>query len=153
MTHQHLVQLTSQHLPRPQDLETHVPKGHQVQPGPFNNDWDDNFKKMEEKIEAKMHNQLKNKGKLLPLNDIDTMCDQLSMSSFSNDIKLVVPPLKFFALKCPFYKKTKDLVAYVIHFKMIMAVICMLVNKRDVMFCNLFATISKKWLLNYILIA
>lgn len=35
---------------------------------------------MEENIEAEMNDKLKSQGKLHPLNDIETMCDQLSSS-------------------------------------------------------------------------
>lgn len=65
------------------------------------------------------------KEKLHPLNDIKTICDQLSMSPFFDDIELVVLLLNFLPPKCPPYKRTKDPMAHVIHFKMVMAAICL----------------------------
>lgn len=73
---------------------------------------------MEKKIKEKVNDQLKKQGKGCPLNDIEAICDQLSAFPFSNDIKLMVPPPKFWVLKCPPYKGMNDHVAYVINFKM-----------------------------------
>lgn len=95
---------------------------------------------MEEKLEAKIDERLKSQGKLRSLNDIVIVCDPLSVSSFSYDIELVVPHFKFSAQTFPLYKGTKDLMAYVKNFKMAIAAICIPKDKRDAMFCKLFAT-------------
>lgn len=77
---------------------------------------------------------MKSQRKLHPLNDIKTLCDQLSMSPFSNNIKLVVSPLKFFAPKCSPYKKEQKIM-----FKMPIAIVCMPKDKKEAIFYKLFA--------------
>lgn len=46
----HLNPTTHQHLPEPCSLETFASKGHQIQHEPFNGDWDERIKNMEEKM-------------------------------------------------------------------------------------------------------
>lgn len=41
-----------------------------------------------------------------------------------------MPPLKFSSLKCLPYKRTKDPIRCIIHFKMAIAIVCMLEDKR-----------------------
>lgn len=63
---------------------------------------------------------MKRQGKLCPLNDIETVYDELLVSQFFDDIELVVLPAKFPAPKYLTYKGTKDHMAHIIHFKMTM---------------------------------
>lgn len=89
-------------------------------------------------MEAKMNNFLKNQGNLHPMNDIKLCVTNCECPSFSNEIEMVVLTLKFFSQKCHPYKRMKDHIAHVIHFKMVMEIVCFPKNKRDAMFCNLF---------------
>lgn len=91
-------------------------------------------------MEDKMAYQLKKKGTRCPQNYIQVMCDQLSASPFSYDIELIVLPHKFSTLKCLAYKGMKDHMTHVIHIKITMAPICVIEEKKDVMFSKIFAS-------------
>lgn len=80
---------------------------------------------MEEKMETKMKDKLKSQEKLCTLSDIEIVCNRLLSSPFSNNIELVIPPLKFSTTKHLTYKWTKDSMVDVIHFKMVMVVVSM----------------------------
>lgn len=45
-----------------------------------------------------MNDRLKSQGKLHLMNDIESVCDQFLVSSFSNKIELMVPLPNFFIL-------------------------------------------------------
>lgn len=62
---------------------------------------------------------------------------------FFNVLELTTPPLKSTTSKCPAYKGTTDPMAYVIHFKMAMAVMSLLENKRKSIYCKLFVATFK----------
>lgn len=59
------------------------------------------------------------------------MCDQLSTSLFSYDIELMIQLPYSSSLKCLPYKGMNKLVAHVLHFKMAIAPVCVLEEKRD----------------------
>lgn len=52
----------------------------------------------------------------------------------------MVPPSKLFAPKCPPYKGIDYPLAYVIHFKMAMALVSIREERKDSMFCKIFVS-------------
>lgn len=67
------------------------------------------------------------------------MGDQLLTTPVSKNIELMVPPLKFFALKFPPYKGLKGPITYIIHFKIALGPVCILKEKNNAIFCKIFA--------------
>lgn len=65
---------------------TTILKQYIVQPD-LSNNLNGKFKEMKEKIQAKMSDKLNSQGKLRRVNDIKTIYDRLSSSSFLDDIK------------------------------------------------------------------
>lgn len=81
-------------------------------------------------------NKKQDKGK--SGHDIDREYEQLSVSSFSDEIERRKPLIKFNAPKFLDYKGTKNLVTHVLHFKKAIASISPTRDKRYVMMCKLF---------------
>lgn len=108
---------TISHQPKLYDLDINAPNNTRINHPDFK--WDEEWKKIEKKMVEKVNDQLKKPSMGCLLKFIKVMCDQLLASHFSDDIELIVPPLKVSALKCPSYKGMNDLVAHMIHFKML----------------------------------
>lgn len=77
----------------------------------------------------------------------------IQSSTFSNEIKHMVPPPKFSALRYSAYRETKDLITCVIHLKMAMALIYIPLKNMKVIFVRylypLYKTLSKSILVIY----
>lgn len=83
------------------------------------------------------------------MNDTEVIYDQLVVSLLFDDIVLMVPIAKFSTPKFLNYKGVKDPITYIIHFKMAMVLLCILEEKRDAIFCKIFAStlqeMVRKW--------